>query len=528
MKYPIGIQTFERIVEGNFVYVDKTALVYKLVTEGNIYFLSRPRRFGKSLLVSTLKSYFQGKKELFSGLAMETLVEKWDEYPILHIDFNGDNFTAPGTLAQKIEGIVQTWELQWGASPVPASIGDRLAYTFRMAHQKTGRGVVVLVDEYDKPLLDVMDLDIYDEVGGKQMRLEDVNRELLKGFYGVFKSADADLAFVFLTGVTKFSQVSVFSGFNQPKDISMNPCFDALCGITEEELLHYFAEPIRTLASAYDMSEEQIVQRLRRQYDGYHFSSGKTGVYNPFSLLNCFDRQQIENFWFATGTPSYLVRLLQGSDIDINEMISRPYRPAAFMASKALHAEPLPMIYQSGYLTVKSYNKQRDTYRLDFPNQEVRSGFIDVLSTGYFKQDQTTWLNKVADALEAGDIPTFEKLLTALLATITYRFQHKGDPVECERYFQLTFFLILQMIGTYTIYAEKETSEGRIDCVIETNDYVYLVEIKRDGSADAALAQVAERGYAKPYVADRRKVFCVGVNFSSATGNIHGFRVEQA
>ena len=528
MKYPIGIQDFEQIIQDGYVYVDKTDLVYKLANEGHVYFLSRPRRFGKSLLVSTLKYYFQGRKDLFKGLAIDSLETEWKEYPVFHLDFNGKNFTSPTELVDAIETFIAIQEKKYGKSPLAKTFGDRIAYVFEKAHEKTGRRAVVLIDEYDKPLLDVMDSGIPSPVvAGEIKTLEEYNREILKGFYSVFKFADSHLQFVLLTGVTKFSQVSVFSGFNQPDDISLNSDYKSLCEITKEGLLTVFDEPIHALAKKLKISYEETVKQLKKKYDGYHFSDNMTGIFNPFSILNCFKNLSMRNFWFASGTPTYLVRLLTHFNENINELIGRYYAASQFIDYKADVERPLPMIYQSGYLTIKNVNKRRLTYLLDFPNEEVRDGFIDALACGYFKDSRTeptSWVNDVTDALECGDTKLFEKQMTALLSSISYRFQRKQDPMECERYFQYTFFLIVKMLAFYSTVVEKETSEGRIDCVVECPKYVYIIEFKMNGSADAALQQIAEKGYTKPYAADPRTVICLGINFSSQTGTIDGFK----
>ena len=529
MKYPIGIQTFERIITEGFVYVDKTALVHKLANNGTIYFLSRPRRFGKSLLVSTLKAYFQGKKELFRGLAMEQLETEWTEYPVFHIDFNGADFTRNNALEEKLEGYVREWEAIYGKSPLYEELGNRFMYVIKAAHAKTGRKVVVLIDEYDKPMLDVLDTDCTGLLDGKKMSMEEKHRNILKGFYSVFKNTDADLRFVLLTGVTKFSQVSVFSGFNQPDDISMDPAYDALCGITKEELVSCFAEPIRELAIQEGTNEETMIQRLKFQYDGYHFSRGMTDIFNPFSLLNCFKKKTISDYWFSTGTPTYLMRLLQHFDENINELVSKYYSPDEFVNYRADAEKPLPMIYQSGYLTIKAYNARRDKYRLDFSNHEVRSGFVSALSSGYFKDArnrQAYWVDDASDALEAGDTGKFMRHITALLAGISYRFQRKDNAMECERHFQYTFYLILQMIGIYNTYIEKETSEGRIDCIVECPGHVYIFEFKLNGSAKKALEQINDCGYATPYLADKRTLHKVGINFSSEKGTVDDWKEE--
>ena len=529
MKYPIGVQDFEGLIKDGYVYVDKTDLVYRLVNDGKIYFLSRPRRFGKSLLVSTLKHYFLGHRELFKGLAIDGLETEWNEYPVFHLSFGGVNFSNSSAIDESLSMFIENAEKEYGIEERFKDYGIRFAAVLKAAHEKTGRRCVVLIDEYDKPLLDVMDTELrVTDSDGNSLRLEEYNRNVLKGFYSVFKDADPDLKFVLLTGVTKFSQVSVFSGFNQPKDISMDSRYEALCGITLEEMLEVFHEPIQELAKKYKTDYDGMVEMLKKRYDGYHFSSEMTGVFNPFSLLNCFDKLEMRNYWFATGTPTYLMRLLSHSDKNINELVGKYYEESQFIDYKADVERPLPMIYQSGYLTVKGYNERRRKYLLDFPNEEVRSGFVSLLASDYFNSDKTpsSWIDDISDALEDGDVVLFLKKMTSLLSSVTYRFQRKQDAFECERYFQYTFYLIMQMIGHYNTMVEKETSEGRIDCVVECPDYVYVMEFKMDGSAQSALEQIRERGYTKPYLADKRKVFSIGVNFSSEKGTIEEYVFE--
>ena len=531
MKYPIGIQTFSEIVTDGYFYVDKTALVHRLATEGKVYFLSRPRRFGKSLLLSTLKSYFLGEKELFKGLAIEKLEREWAEYPVFHIDFNAKVFTLPYELDKTLETFVATAEDRYGKSPHAQTLGDRLEYAFAQAYQKTGRKVVVLIDEYDKPILDVLDSDVVIRTtDGNTRKLEDYNRELLKGFYGVFKSADPYLRFVFLTGVTKFSQVSVFSGFNQPNDISMDARYETLCGITQDELLTVFDGPIRELAEYQRLSFDETVERLKAQYDGYHFSARMTDIFNPFSILNCLSKMRMDNYWFASGTPTYLVRLLSHCEENINELVGKYYEAQMFVDYKADVERPLPMIYQSGYLTIKDYNPRRNTYLLDFPNREVRSGFITALASDYFgggNEGSSNWLQTATDDLEAGRTEPFILRMKSLLASVSHRLLRKGMPFECERHFHAAFYLILQMVGSYTHYIEKETSEGNIDCVVECPDYIYVMEFKLDRSGKEALAQIHTKGYYKPYLSDARPVILVGINFSSATGTIEDYEISR-
>ena len=529
MKYPIGMQSFDQIREMGFVYVDKTDMVYRLATEGKIYFLSRPRRFGKSLLVSTLKHYFLGHKELFQGLAIESLEKDWLEYPVFHIDFNGTDFTRPGSLLSVLEGYVATWEHDYGASPYQEDLGKRFAYVLKQVHEQTGRRAVVLIDEYDKPLLDVLDCNIYATVNGNRIRLEDWHRSLLKGFYSVFKGTDEHLRFVLLTGVTKFSQISVFSGFNQPADISMDTRFEALCGITEEELYTVFAEPIRKLAAKYKVDEDEMKQMLKQHYDGYHFSDNLLDIYNPFSLLNCFSSCSMRDFWFASGTPTYLVRLLKHFKQNINELIKDYHFPEEFIDYKADVEQPLPMIFQSGYLTIKEADPLTGSYLLDFPNKEVQRGFVTLIASSYLDtrtHSLSNWMLRSIRQLQQGKIQEFGEALTAFLADIPYSMRRKDSERERERYFQYTFFLLLRMLSCFTVYIEKEQSQGRVDCIVEVPDYVYIFEFKLDGSAQEALRQIEEKGYARPYATDPRKLFRIGVNFSSETGTISEFMVE--
>ncbi len=526
MKYPIGIQSFAQIREDHYTYVDKTALIYQLVSTGKIYFLSRPRRFGKSLLVSTLKNYFSGRKELFKGLAIEKLETEWKEYPVFHIDFNGSNFTVPGTVEKKLEGYIAGWEAQYGKSTYLTDVGDRFAYLLKQAHEQSGRRCVVLIDEYDKPILDVLDTGIKGEQ--EETLLEDRNREVLKGFYSVFKAADDDLQFVLLTGVTKFSQVSVFSGFNQPADISMDIRYEALCGITQEELEHYFAGPISDMADREGISKEEMTGLLKRQYDGYHFSKAMTDIYNPFSLLNAFATQDMQDYWFRSGTPSYLIRLLAHTDENLDELTGKYYDPQEFVDYKANVEKPLPMIYQSGYLTIKGYDRDFGTFLLDFPNNEVKKGFVALIASDYLKprQEMGSWVRNVVLSLRRGELEKLNKLFTSFLADIPYTMRRKQDERERERYFHYTFYLIFRLVSVYTVYTEKEQSEGRVDCIVETPDYVYIFEFKLDGSADEALKQIEEKGYARPYASDRRLIYKIGASFSSQTGTIDDWKIQ--
>ena len=527
MKYPIGIQSFDQIREEGYVYVDKTALVYDLAQNGKIYFLSRPRRFGKSLLISTLKHYFLGHKELFQGLAMEQLEKEWTVYPVFHLDFNGGNFMQHGSLRERIEAYLSNWEREYHIDNSSHDLGLRFSVVLQEAHMQTGQRAVVLIDEYDKPILDVLDSNAsFTDESGNRITLEDDHRNILKGFYSTFKAADADLRFVMLTGVTKFSQVSVFSGFNQPKDISMDKRYEALCGITQEELETVFAEPIRKLAEDMEFSVDEMKQMLKLQYDGYHFSPAMTDIYNPFSLLNAFDSRMLRDYWFASGTPTYLIRLLNHSNEQINELTGKYYDASMFIDYKADVERPLPMIYQSGYLTIKGCNLRTNRFLLDFPNNEVRKGFLSILAAGYLKsrdEGVNSWVGDAIELLDVGEIEPFCESLTAFLSSIPYDSHESLKDIKAtEKHFQYTFYLLLRLLGVYcqAIKVEDRQSYGRVDCTLELKEQVYIFEFKLDGSADEALQQIEQKGYAKPYATDHRQVIRIGMNFSSETRTI--------
>ena len=521
MKYPVGIQTFQDIINDGYVYVDKTDLIYSLVTEGKIYFLSRPRRFGKSLLISTLESYFLGRKELFKGLAIEKLEKEWKEYPVFRMDFNGSNYIGDvNAFENKIKGYLTNWEGQYDVKKEPdADFGTRFANILKIVHEKTGLKCVVLVDEYDKPLLDVLGSDRTTEVDGERISLEEKTRNTMKAFYSTLKLADEDLQFVFLTGVTKFAKVSVFSGFNQPMDISLSPKYDTLCGITMREEEEYFQSSVSELAEMEGLSTDEMRVKLRQKYDGYNFSKRMRGVYNPFSLLNAFAAEEMGDYWFSSGTPTYLINLLDRDNVNLNEIVGRYYDTAEFMDFKMDRDAPLPMLYQSGYLTIKGYDAEMNMYQLDIPNNEVRGGFIPLLMNDYFSVNtpMKTPIAEMVRSLKNGDMELFKTLLTSFLSSIPYSMRLKK---ETERFFQYTFYLILRLISTYLVYVEKQQSQGRVDCVIETDKFIYIFEFKLDGTAEEALQQINDKGYAREYASDSRKLFKIGCGFSSETGTI--------
>ena len=522
MKYPIGIQSFETLRKGGFVYVDKTDLVYKMV-QGHIYFLARPRRFGKSLLVSTLKAYFEGRKDLFEGLKMMKLETEWTKYPVISFDFNGVT-NMPSSLRDYLNQVIRETEAKYH---LPCFETEDIPLRFRTLiprlHEVTGQQVVVLIDEYDKPLLDLLETGNPDD----EKQLND-NRSLMQAFFSIFKATDDHLRFVLLTGITKFSQVSMFSGFNQPDDISVDSRFDTLLGITEEELHTVFAEGIAELADVYEVDVEKMKLLLKQRYDGYHFSKRMKDVYNPFSILNTFAKLDMKDYWFSSGTPSYMVRLLAKSQEEVMTYTGRYYMEQTFVDYKADTEMPLPMFFQSGYLTIKDVDRDFNTYLLDYPNNEVKQGMITLLANKYLqsKSDTPSWVQKIVRAMRNGDLEQVKKLFTAFLAETPYSMRPKKDQKDRELYFHYTFYLLMRLISCYTVYTEKQLSEGRADCIVETPKYVYIFEFKLDGTAAEALQQIRDRGYAKAYEADSRPKYLVGASFSSKTGTIEEWDQE--
>ena len=514
MRYPISIQTFETIIDGNYVYVDKTDLVYSLAQE-HVCFLSRPRRFGKSLLLSTLDAYFSGRKELFKGLKVEALESKWDIYPVFRIDFAKGRFDVEGGLEQVLEEYVSNWESIYGKSDIYTTLSSRFQFVLEQATAKTGRKAVVLIDEYDKPLLDVL-----------EEKLEDVNRSILKDFYGTFKAADASLRFVLLTGVTKFSQITVFSGFNQPNDISMDSKYDAICGITETELHTVFAEAIIQMATRLEYTVDEMKAVLKKQYDGYHFSNVLLDVYNPFSVINAFNKNRIDSYWYKSGTPTYLVKLLEGHKVNMQRLTSRTYESQYFVDYRADAEEPLAMLYQSGYLTIKGYDKRYGEYTLDYPNVEVAKGFVTLMANSYLKKAESEasyWIVNLDRMLRRGALDDIREAFTAFLASIPYEANKDERAKDFETHFQYTFYIIFRLLSCYTTLIEKQNSKGRADIIIESDNDIYIFEFKMDGTAEEALKQIEEKQYALPYLNDKRSVHKIGVNISSSTRTVDGW-----
>ena len=512
--YPVGIQNFEKIRRDGYCYIDKTALVYQLVKTGSYYFLSRPRRFGKSLLISTLEAYFSGKKELFEGLAMEGLEKEWKRYPILHLDLNIEKYDTPDSLDDILNRNLVAWENLYGSDPAEVSLSLRFAGVVQRACEKTGERVVILVDEYDKPMLQAIN----------SPELQDAYRSTLKPFYGVLKSMDGYIKFALLTGVTKFGKVSVFSDLNNLMDLSRDLRYFDICGISEEELLRDFSDDIHELASANGQTFEQACARLKEDYDGYHFCPDSPGMYNPFSILNTFAKKTYGSYWFETGTPTYLVELLKKSDYDLEE-VSHVETDANILDSIFTDDNPIPVIYQSGYLTIKGYDKRFGIYTLGFPNREVEEGFMNFLLPFYSAVSKTRSpfeIKRFVTDVESGDIDGFMERLQSFLADCPYELAK-----DVELHYQNVLFIVFRLAGLYT-KVEYHTSRGRIDLVLQTDSYVYVMEFKLDGTAEQAIQQIEDKQYALPFAKDSRKVYSIGINFSSETRNIDRWIVKEA
>lgn len=526
MKFPVGIQTFEKIRKGGYAYVDKTDLVYSLANEGQAFFLSRPRRFGKSLLISTLEAYFKGRRELFEGLKIAGLESVWSRHVVLHLDFSDGNYSDPRELTAKIDDALFHWEGDFGVTARSESLAVRFGNVIKAARRLSGRGVVVLIDEYDKPLLDTLGADTTVTTEGGRTTLQEASRNTLKGFYATLKAQDANLRFVMLTGVTKFSQVSVFSGLNSLSDISMSSRYEALCGITPIEMEEVFGSAINDLANAKGWSPKEAREELRRRYDGYHFSEAMTDLYNPYSLIKALYERKISDYWFQTGTPSYLIRLLSRNGVSLDRLTGKYYGVDEFASYRADEEDTLPMVFQSGYLTIKDYDALTESYMLDFPNEEVSRGFLQVAAAVHFASgtDSSALVRQLVTALAHCDMEKFRVALTSFLASFPYTMRRKETERERERYFQYTFFLILRILSTYVVELECVQSLGRVDCVVKMPTDVYVFEFKLDGSASEALRQIDEHGYARPFEGGPLAVHKVGVSFSSATGTIEEWR----
>ena len=513
-KLPIGIQSFEDLRNKGFKYVDKTNHVFKLVTEGKYYFLSRPRRFGKSLFLNTLESYFLGKKELFEGLTIAELEHDWTEYPVLHLDLNTQQYGTERALHNKLDRELTVWESVYGKADEEREFGMRFEGVIKRAYEKTGRQVVILVDEYDKPLLQA--------IGNTE--LQEAYRATLKGFYGALKSMDGCIRFAFLTGVTKFGKVSVFSDLNNLRDLSMLQQYHDICGITEEELRTNFVEEVAELASAQNMTVDETYAALRENYDGYHFCEDDLpGIYNPFSLLNAFANKKIDYYWFETGTPTYLVELLKQHDYVLPDLENEEPDADTLNSVDIASSNPIPVIYQSGYLTIKGYDPDFELYHLGFPNREVKQGFLKYLMPYYANTIQGKSgfeISRFVRSLREGDIEGFMERLQSFLSACPYEL----EPQQ-ERHFQSVMFILTALCG-YHVEIESHTNKGRMDMTVKTKDYIYIFEFKFNKSAEEALAQINEKGYAERFMSDGRQIVKVGVNFSTACRNIDWWVVE--
>ena len=511
MLYPIGIQSFEEIRNGGYVYVDKTAIIYRLTSTGKYYFLSRPRRFRKSLLVSTMEAYFSGRKELFEGLAIESLEKEWTEYPVLHLDLTGSRYTSVSDLIEKLDQHLSAWESTYGVTDKRNDPSARFSDVIDNACNKTGQKVVILIDEYEKPIIDNID---------NPELMEQFRREL-QGFYSVIKGKDNAIRFAFLTGVTKLGKMSIFSGLNNLNDISMDARYADICGISEQELKSYFGESVKTLAKMNGLSEEECYKKLASMYDGYHFHYRSPGIYNPFSLLNTFNANEFRMYWFETGTPTFLVRYLKQGNYNLDNIAKNDVSVETLTGANYVSPAPITLMYQAGYLTIKDYDQRFNTYNLDYPNEEVKSGFLNSLSHLYapaLAGGELSVYQFIRD-IEKGDIESFMNRLTAFFAGNSYMIQ--GD---LELYFQNVMSIMLKMMGLY-VKTEYQTSNGRIDIVFDTDKYVYIIELKRDESAEIALKQIEEKGYEKPFLASGKQIIKLGINFSSETKTIDGWNV---
>ena len=512
--YPIGIQNFESLRQDGYLYIDKTALIYKMVKTGRYYFLSRPRRFGKSLLISTLEAYFQGKRELFEGLAMEKLEKDWIKYPILHLDLNTQKYDTPESLEDKLNRTLVEWEKQYGAEPAENSLAMRFEGIIQRAYDKTGQLVVILVDEYDKPMLQA--------IGNEA--LQKSFRETLKAFYGALKSKDGCIKIGVLTGVTKFGKVSVFSDLNNLDDISMWNEYIELCGISEREIHENLEAELYEFADARGITYDKLCAELKECYDGYHFTHNSIGMYNPFSLLNAFKRKEFGSYWFETGTPTYLVKLLKKHHYNLERMAHEETDAQVLNSIDSESTNPIPVIYQSGYLTIKGYDERFGIYSLGFPNREVEEGFMKFLLPFYAHVDKVESpfeIQKFVREVESGDYDSFFHRLQSFFADTTYELIR-----DQEVHYQNVLFILSKLMGFY-VKAEYNTSHGRIDMVLQTNKFIYIMEFKLEGTAEEALKQINEKQYALPFEADGRKIFKIGVNFSAKTRNIEKWIVES-
>ncbi|UTC66744.1 MULTISPECIES: ATP-binding protein [unclassified Treponema] len=530
-KVPIGIQSFEDLRRKKFLYVDKTLYAFKLANLGKVYFLSRPRRFGKSLFLSTLKAYFLGQKELFKDLYIEKAEEKraefektdaWIEYPVLYMDFNIGKYDEPHSLKSHLNLALSQFEEIYGANKQEEEPAQRFAGIIQRAYEKTGRQVVILVDEYDKPLLQTMGVD---------EALNEEYRNILKAFYSVIKTCDQYIRFAFLTGVTKFSKVSIFSDLNNLQDISMLNDYAEICGLTQTEIESTFKPEIERLANNTKNSYTKMLEELKKRYDGYKFSVLGESVYNPFSILNTLNSGQLKNYWFSTGTPTFLVNYLKDAYYNIPKLDGKvELNESGIELYKADAKNPLPILFQSGYLTIKEYVEEADLYRLGFPNDEVRYGFLENLLPAYTSlgPDETgvsVW--EFVEDVRAGNVDEFMERMKAIIAGVPYDNLPKDKLNLREQNYQTAVYLIFKLMGQF-VETEIHSLRGRADCIVHTKDSIYIFEFKlmSAGTAEDAIAQIKEKGYAEPYKTTGKKIIFIGSSFDEEKRTIGEWKAE--
>ena len=502
---PVGVQNFESLIRDGYLYVDKTEGIWRLTHTGRHYFLARPRRFGKSLLLSTIEAYFEGKKDLFNGLYLQSQEQDWSSYPIFHIDLSPENYTSTDILKARLDWQISQWEAIYGKEDVERSLSARFENCIMRAAQKTGNRVVILVDEYDKPILSA--------IGNAPLQNE--MRAILKAFYGVLKSQDGNIRFSLLTGVTKFSKVSIFSDLNNLNDISRDKRYYDICGISQSEMDSVMQPYIQAFAASNSCTTEQANDTFRRMYDGYRFTATQPqNIYNPFSVLSALDRGEYGNYWFETGTPNYIVELLKRNNYILSDMTDKPVDSAALDSKDDNGQSIVPLLFQSGYLTIHDYEPSNDLYFMDFPNDEVRSGFFRYILPFYTsvkKEESAFAIGQFIEEIRAGKAEAFLKRLQAFFAD--YQYNAQTTP---EAHFRNVLFVLCKLLDIQ-VDAEYMTSDGRIDLLIRTTDFIYVIECKLDSSAKVALKQIERKEYNLPWSVDNRKIILIGINFSSNT-----------
>nr|WP_295290094.1 ATP-binding protein [uncultured Prevotella sp.] len=508
--YPIGIQTFERIRREDKLYIDKTEYVYRMThTSGTYFFLARPRRFGKSLLVSTMQSYFEGKKELFKGLAVDKLEKEWSEYPVLHFDMSGGKHMEPEQLELYLGYILEDQEKEWGINEPRIGANNRLIDLINTAYEKSGKQVVVLIDEYDAPMLDV----------AHEKEQLDVLRNIMRNFFSPLKYSEAKLRFVFLTGITKFSQVSIFSELNNITNVSMDDEYAGICGITKEELLENMSDDIDMLADALGYSREMMIAKLKENYDGYHFSKKSPDVFNPYSLLNCFSKKELGAFWFSSGTPTYLINMLRQFGVLPTEIAPTEAVSSSFNAPTENMKTITPLLYQSGYVTIKEYDPETRIYTLDIPNKEIKVGLFDNLLPNYVDgvsaERGNVAIAKMALLIGKRNMDGALHLLQDFLGTVPY-----CNVTNYEGHYQQMLFIIFTLLTNYLVDVEVHTPRGRVDIVLLTKTDLYVVELKLNKSAQAAMQQINLKNYRQRFALCGLPITKVGINFDSTQGTI--------